>query len=155
MLRSRRPRSTRPRCDGSIGTRRSAQFFRVNGGSTQNRIKETLALEDKARNDLDAARRGVALGTRQAFFGLQSVLAQVKALEAAEASSGLHIGEALMQAAIAEVERTLGADWRVLVLFSGTENKARVLVQPGPWVGGRCGAACASTSTCSTRRASS
>jgi outer membrane protein len=59
------------------------------GGSTQNRIKETLALEDQARNQLEAARRGVALGTRQAFFGLQSVLAQVKALEAAEASSKL------------------------------------------------------------------
>ncbi len=59
------------------------------GGATQNRIKETLALEEQSRNLLDAARRGVALGTRQAFFGLQSVLAQVKALEAAEASSKL------------------------------------------------------------------
>jgi outer membrane protein len=59
------------------------------GGATQNRIKETLALEDQSRNQLDAARRGVALGTRQAYFGLQSVLAQVKALEAAESSSKL------------------------------------------------------------------
>jgi outer membrane protein len=59
------------------------------GGATQNRIKETLALEDQSRNQLDGARRGVALGTRQAFFGLQSGLAQVKALEAAEASSKL------------------------------------------------------------------
>jgi outer membrane protein len=59
------------------------------GGATQNRIKETLALEEQSRNQLEAARRGVALGTRQAFFGLQSVLAQVKALEAAEASSKL------------------------------------------------------------------
>ena len=59
------------------------------GGATQNRTKETLALEEQSRNQLEAARRGVALGTRQAFFGLQSVLAQVKALEAAEASSKL------------------------------------------------------------------
>mgnify|MGYP001809711306 FL=1 len=59
------------------------------GGATQNRIKETLALEEQSRNQLEAARRGVALGTRQAYFGLQSVLAQVKALEAAEASSKL------------------------------------------------------------------
>jgi outer membrane protein len=59
------------------------------GGLTQNRIKETLSLEDKARNDLEAARRGVAQGTRVAFFGLQSQLAQVKALEAAESSSKL------------------------------------------------------------------
>jgi outer membrane protein len=59
------------------------------GGSTQNRIKETLSLEDKARNDLEAARRGVAQGTRQAFFGVQSGKAQVSALEAAESSSKL------------------------------------------------------------------
>ncbi|MBL8324831.1 MAG: TolC family outer membrane protein [Rubrivivax sp.] len=59
------------------------------GGLTQNRIKETLALEDKAGNDLQAARRGVAQGTRVAFFGVQSGQARVKALEAAEVSSKL------------------------------------------------------------------
>ena len=59
------------------------------GGLTQNRIKETLSLEDKARNDLEAARRGVAQGTRVAFYGLQSGRAQVSALEAAESSSKL------------------------------------------------------------------
>lgn len=57
------------------------------GFSTQNRVKETLALEEKARADLETARRGVAQGTRTAFFGVQSGQAQVKALEAAEASS--------------------------------------------------------------------
>ncbi|MDP1533405.1 MAG: TolC family outer membrane protein, partial [Rubrivivax sp.] len=59
------------------------------GGSVQNRIKETLALEEKSRNDLEAARRGVAQGTRVAYFGVQSGQAQVKALEAAESSSKL------------------------------------------------------------------
>ena len=59
------------------------------GYSVQNRIKETLSLEEKSRNDLEAARRGVAQLTRQAFFGVQSGLAQVKALEAAESSSQL------------------------------------------------------------------
>ena len=59
------------------------------GGSLQNRIKETLVLEDKSRNDLDAARRGVVQGTRAAFLGVQSLQAQVKALEAAESSSQL------------------------------------------------------------------
>jgi len=57
------------------------------GYATQNRIKETLALEDKARTDLEAARRSVAQATRVAFFGVQSGLGQVKAFEAAEASS--------------------------------------------------------------------
>ena len=59
------------------------------GGATQARIKETLTLEEKARNDLEAARRAVAQGTRSIFFGVQSGLAQVKALEAAESSSKL------------------------------------------------------------------
>jgi outer membrane protein len=57
------------------------------GFSTQNRIKETLALEDKARTDLEATKRAVAQGTRTAFFGVLSGQGQVKALEAAEASS--------------------------------------------------------------------
>ncbi len=59
------------------------------GGATGNRIKETLSLEEKSRNDLEAARRGVAQGTRVAFFGVQSGMAQVLALEAAESSSKL------------------------------------------------------------------
>ncbi len=57
------------------------------GFSTQNRIKETLALEEKARNDLEGAKRAVALGTRTAFFGVLSGQGQVQALEAAETSS--------------------------------------------------------------------
>ncbi len=59
------------------------------GGATQNRIRETLSLEDKARSDLEAARRAVSQGTRVAYFGVESGLAQVKALEAAESSSKL------------------------------------------------------------------
>lgn len=57
------------------------------GYAIQNRIKETLALEEKSRAELEAAKRGVAQATRAAFFGLQSGLGQVKALEAAESSS--------------------------------------------------------------------
>jgi outer membrane protein len=57
------------------------------GFATQNRIRETLSLEDKARADLDNARRTVAQATRTAFLGLVSGAGQVRALEAAEASS--------------------------------------------------------------------
>lgn len=57
------------------------------GFATQNRIKETLALEDKALTDLESTKRSVAQGTRTAFFGVLSGMGQVKALEAAEASS--------------------------------------------------------------------
>jgi outer membrane protein len=59
------------------------------GNSIENGVKEALALEEKARNDLEAARRNVAQNTRQAFFSTQSLQAQAKALEAAEASSKL------------------------------------------------------------------
>jgi outer membrane protein len=57
------------------------------GFATQNRVRETLSLEEKARADLDATQRTVAQGTRSAYFGVLSGLGQVKALEAAEASS--------------------------------------------------------------------
>ncbi len=57
------------------------------GYAIQNRIRETLSLEDKARNDLEGAKRAVAQGTRTAYFGVDSLLGQVKALQAAEASS--------------------------------------------------------------------
>jgi outer membrane protein len=46
-------------------------------------------LEERARDDLEAARRTVTQATRQAFYTLSSGAAQVKALEAAEASSQL------------------------------------------------------------------
>jgi len=53
----------------------------------QNRVKETLSLEEKARNDLEGARRSVDQAIRSAYFGVVSGQSQVKALEAAEASS--------------------------------------------------------------------
>jgi outer membrane protein len=72
---------------GSVGVQLNWPLY--TGGATQNRIKETLSLEEKARNDLESARRAIAQGTRASFFGVQSLLSQVKALEAAESSSKL------------------------------------------------------------------
>ena len=80
-------RSAGTSATGSVGVQ--LNWLLYNGGTTQNRIKETLALEEKSRNDLEAARRSVAQNTRVAYFGVQSGLAQVKALEAAESSSKL------------------------------------------------------------------
>jgi len=57
------------------------------GYAIQNRIKEALALEEKARTDLEAARRTVSQATRAAYFGVLSGQGQAKALEAAETSS--------------------------------------------------------------------
>ena len=69
----------------SVGVNLSLPIYA--GTATQNRIRETVALEDKARQDLEGAQRQVAQATRTAFLGLQSGLGQVKAYEAAESSS--------------------------------------------------------------------
>jgi outer membrane protein len=76
-----------PTRNASIGLQFNLPLY--TGGATGNRISETISLEEKARNDLAAARRGVAQGTRVAYFGVQSGIAQVKALEAAESSTKL------------------------------------------------------------------
>ena len=78
-----------PTTTASIGLQFNLPLY--TGGATRNRIAETRALEEKASSDLAAARRGVAQGTRVAYFGVQSGSAQVKALEAAEASSKLSL----------------------------------------------------------------
>ncbi len=57
------------------------------GFSTMYKVKEAAALEDKARSDFENARRATAQATRSAYFGLLAGLSQVKAYEAAEASS--------------------------------------------------------------------
>jgi outer membrane protein len=57
------------------------------GLTTQYRIRETKALEQKALADLDNAKRTVAQNTRSAYLGLIAGLSQVKAYEAAEAST--------------------------------------------------------------------
>ena len=69
----------------SVGVALNVPLFA--GFAVQNRVKETLALEEKARADLENLRRTVAQSTRAAFYGVQSGQGQVKALEAAEASS--------------------------------------------------------------------
>jgi outer membrane protein len=71
--------------NASVGLQFNLPLFA--GFAIQNRVKQTLALEEKARADLESARRGVDLATRSAFFGVVSGQGQVKALEAAEASS--------------------------------------------------------------------
>jgi len=71
----------------SLGLQINVPLF--TGGAVQNRIRETLLLEERSRNELDATRRLVTQQTRQAYYSLRSVAAQVTALEAAEASSQL------------------------------------------------------------------
>jgi len=57
------------------------------GLTTMYRVREATALENKAQSDLEAAKRNTAQATRTAYYGLMAGLSQVKAYEAAEASS--------------------------------------------------------------------
>ena len=78
------PSSTRANT-GTVGLSLNVPLFA--GFATQNRVRETLSLEEKAQADLENTRRTVAQAVRTAYFGLVSGESQVKALEAAEASS--------------------------------------------------------------------
>ena len=69
----------------AIGVSWSMPLF--SGFGVTSRVRESIALESKAHNDLEATRRNAALIATEAFLGVNSGLAQIKALEAAEASS--------------------------------------------------------------------
>lgn len=71
--------------NNAIGVSWSIPIF--NGFAVTSKVRETIALEEKARNDLEATKRAASQTARQAFLGMTSGLAQVKALEAAEVSS--------------------------------------------------------------------
>ena len=70
---------------GSIGVQVSVPIFE--GGYTQSKVRESVALRDKARSDLEYARRNASLGAQQAFLGVTSGVAQVAGYEAALISS--------------------------------------------------------------------
>ncbi|NBR28958.1 MAG: channel protein TolC [Betaproteobacteria bacterium] len=57
------------------------------GGLVNSKVREALANQEKARQELENARRTVAQNTRAAFLGVTSGVAQIKALEAALVSS--------------------------------------------------------------------
>lgn len=70
---------------GTIGVQLALPIFA--GGAVSSRDREAVALKEKALADLDNARRMAALNARQAYLGVTSGLAQVKAYEAALTSS--------------------------------------------------------------------
>jgi outer membrane protein len=71
----------------SVGVQLNVPIFA--GFALDNRVRETVALNEKAEQDLQAARRNAILATQTAFLNLTSGLSQVQALEAAEDSSRL------------------------------------------------------------------
>jgi outer membrane protein len=66
------------------------------GFAIQNRVRETVALEQKARTDAEGTHNSVVLGARTAFLGALTQRAQVQALEAAESSSKLALDATLL-----------------------------------------------------------
>ncbi len=72
-----------------VGLQLSLPLF--SGGSVMSKDREAVALKEKARSDLDNARRTATLTARQAYLGVNAGLAQVKALEAGVASSKLSV----------------------------------------------------------------
>jgi outer membrane protein len=76
----------RPENDtATIGLQLTVPLFQ--GGYVSSKTREALALRQAAQAGLDSARREAALGARQSYLGVVNGLAQVRALEAALASS--------------------------------------------------------------------
>ena len=73
----------------TIGLQLAVPLFA--GGAVSSKEREAAALSEKARADLDNARRQASLGAKQAYLGVNAGLAQVRALEAGVASSRLAV----------------------------------------------------------------
>lgn len=71
--------------DRQIGVRLTIPIF--SGGLVNSQIRQAIDLQDKARADLENARRTAALSARQSYLGVTNGIAQVRALEQALVSS--------------------------------------------------------------------
>ena len=80
--------------NASIGLQLNLPIYA--GGGIDARVREARALLDKSQSDLETARRAAEQGARQTFIGVNSGLAQVRALEAAEKSSQLALDSNLL-----------------------------------------------------------
>lgn len=69
----------------SVGVQLNMPIFQ--GGAINSKWREAEANRDRARDELENARRSVATQTRQAYLGVVSGIAQVKALQQALTSS--------------------------------------------------------------------
>ncbi len=69
----------------SIGLQLNLPIYQ--GGLTSSRVREAVANQEKARQDLEAAARDAGLSARQAYLNVESGVARVRALEQALVSS--------------------------------------------------------------------
>jgi len=70
---------------GTIGVQLNVPIY--TGGLIQSRVRESLSNEERARFDLESARRNAGQAARQAYTGVDYGLTQVRALESAEISA--------------------------------------------------------------------
>jgi outer membrane protein len=70
---------------GTIGLTLSLPIF--TGGLTQSRVREAVALRDKAEQDLETTQRTVAQTTRQLYLNVVAGISGIRALEQALAST--------------------------------------------------------------------
>jgi outer membrane protein len=70
---------------GQIGVQLNVPLYL--GGSIESKVRQAVASLEKARQDLEAARRSAELSAQTAFTGVTSGVAQVKAFEQALASA--------------------------------------------------------------------
>ena len=71
--------------DRSVGLQLSIPLYA--GGGINSLVRQAIANQEKARHDLENARRTAALLAQQSYLGVTNGMAQVKALEAALVSS--------------------------------------------------------------------
>lgn len=69
----------------SIGVQLNVPIFQ--GFSTQSRVREALALQEKALNDLENTKRNIILQVRQQYLNVTNGIAQINALKQALKSS--------------------------------------------------------------------
>jgi outer membrane protein len=69
----------------TVGLRLELPIYQ--GGAVNSRVREAIANEDRVRQELEAARRTAEFNARQAFLGITSGMASVRALEAALVST--------------------------------------------------------------------
>ncbi|MDR1661784.1 MAG: TolC family outer membrane protein [Azoarcus sp.] len=86
VSRSHNPSVTTERSNNkAVGLQLDVPLYQ--GGAISSRTREAAALRIKADADLEEARRAAALAAREAYLGVTSGMAQVRALEAAQVSS--------------------------------------------------------------------
>jgi outer membrane protein len=69
----------------SVGLQASIPLYQ--GGNLSSKVRETVALAEKAKNDLETVKRTSSQTARQSYLGVTSGVAQIKGYEAAVVSS--------------------------------------------------------------------